>query len=119
MCFEGAHEALKVGAALTHASISATSLPESNLHFVSCPTTAVLVIHHLCDCNCTSHTHVCTMLRASRSALAAAKETTKLSTGITGLVVDPNWRQTLTQLYEKTLKDVQVCYAAALRSGLA
>lgn len=58
------------------------------------------------------------MLRASRSALAAAKETTKLSTGITGLVVDPNWRQTLTQLYEKTLKDVQVRWEHVCRAGM-
>jgi hypothetical protein len=54
---------------------------------------------------------------AVEAPLAAAKETPKLSTGITGLAVDPNWRTTLTRLYERTLVDVQVrgCAVPPLR----
>lgn len=55
------------------------------------------------------------MLRASARVLAAAKETTKLSTGLTGLAVDPNWSGTLSSLCDKALRDVQV---RALQCGL-
>jgi hypothetical protein len=53
-------------------------------------------------------------MRASRVLRTAgrwakfASETPKATTGITGLLVDSNWRQTLTSLYDKTLADAQV-----------
>jgi hypothetical protein len=44
----------------------------------------------------------------SRAFSAVTRPATKLSTGIVGLDVVPNAREVLTQLYKRTLTDVQV-----------